>query len=104
GLDRLGKENGSRALLIIDGVNEGDRVAWHDHMTSFINRIRQFRNVALILSCRTPFDTQILTERTRSKFVEAIHTGFVDIEFDAQREFFQYYKIPTPHIPLLAPE
>jgi hypothetical protein len=103
-LDQLGKKSSSRALLIIDGVNEGDRLAWHRHMTSIVSRIRQFRNVALILSCRTPFDTQILTARTRGTFVEAVHTGFMDIEFDAQREFFRYYKIPAPHIPLLAPE
>jgi DNA replication protein DnaC len=103
-LDHLGKKTNSRTLLIIDGINEGDRTAWHRHMNSIVNRLQRFRNVALILSCRTPFDNQVLTGRVRSAFVQAIHTGFEDIEFDAQREFFRYYKIPAPHIPLLAPE
>lgn len=103
-LDRLGKTSGNRALLIIDGINEGDRLAWRRHMASIIRRMRRFHNVALILSCRSPFDDQILSGRSRAAFVEAIHTGFEDIEFDAQKEFFYYYKIPAPHIPLLAPE
>lgn len=103
-LDRLGMQAGGRALLIIDGINEGDRTAWHHNMTSIIRRVRQFDNVALVLSCRTPFDTQILTANTSRSFVRATHFGFEDIEFDAQREFFRHYKIPTPHIPLLAPE
>ena len=104
GLDRLGKQTGTRALLVIDGVNEGDRTAWRRHVGSMIDHVRKYRNVALILSCRVPFDNQILTKRTRSAVVEAVHSGFVDVEFDAQKEFFRYYKIPPPHIPLLAPE
>jgi hypothetical protein len=103
-LNQLGQNAVGRALLIIDGINEGDRSAWRRYMASFIRRMREHPNIALILSCRTPFDHQILSARSRIAFVEVRHTGFEDIEFDAQREFFRYYGIPTPHIPLLAPE
>jgi hypothetical protein len=103
-LDRLGKQTNTRALLLIDGINEGDRAAWRRYLGSAIKHVRRYRNVALILSCRVPFDDQILTARTRGAFVEVTHSGFTDIEFDAQKEFFRHYKIPAPHIPLLAPE
>jgi hypothetical protein len=103
-LNRLGKRAGGRALLVIDGINEGDRMAWRRYMASLIASVRKFHNVALVLSCRTPFENQILTARSRRELTQAVHTGFQDIEFDAQRKFFRYYKIPTPHIPLLAPE
>lgn len=103
-LDRLGKRSRSRALLIIDGINEGDRSVWRRCMPSIIQRLDRFRNVALIISCRTPFDRQIMSLRSRAAFVEVTHVGFENIEFNAQKEFFKYYKIPTPHIPLLAPE
>lgn len=75
GLNRLGRRVGGRALLVIDGINEGDRKAWRRHMPWVINVLRKFPNVALILSCRTPFDNQILSARSRGAFVQLVHTG-----------------------------
>lgn len=103
-LNRLGKQAGGRALILIDAVNEGDRVAWSRHIEQMVSLIGRYPNVALVLSCRTPFDRQILTDAAARTFVFASHVGFADIEFDAQTEFFRYYGIPHPHVPLLAPE
>lgn len=103
-LDALGKQNNCRALLVIDGINEADRKTWKDLVRALADRIAKYPNVGLVLSCRRPFDEQIFTSATRKRFVETIHEGFGEIEFDAQREFFQYYEIPTPHYPLLTPE
>lgn len=103
-LDELGQQSGGRALILIDAINEGDRVAWHEHIEQVAALVSGYPNIGLVLSCRTPFDRQILTEAAVGRFVFATHVGFADIEFDAQTEFFQYYGIPNPHVPLLAPE
>ncbi|HTT99556.1 MAG TPA: hypothetical protein VMF58_16025 [Rhizomicrobium sp.] len=103
-LDRLGKKNGCRALLMIDAINEGDRAAWFKYSASIARLLREYPNVALVLSCRTPFARQVMTLKARGEFVELEHSGFADIEFDAQKAFFKHYNIPTPHLPLLAPE
>jgi DNA replication protein DnaC len=103
-LNKLGLETKTRSLLIIDGINEGDRKSWKKYMMKVIALIKKYKNIGIILSCRTPFDKQILTARSRKEFVNITHNGFGEIEFDAQRTFFNYYKIPHPHIPLLTPE
>lgn len=103
-LDQLGRNRACRSLLIIDGINEGDREAWVNHIGAVIKLAGKYDHVGLILSCRTPFENQILNSHSQGAFVEVLHGGFDEIEFEAQREFFRYYQIPTPHIPLLAPE
>ncbi len=104
GLQRLGEAVGCRALLIIDGINEGDRASWSKRVPAIIKAVRGFSHVGLVVSCRQPFENLILTDRTTSKFVTVAHQGFTDVEVDAQVAFFTYYDIPAPHAPLLTPE
>ena len=103
-LQRLGEETGSRSLVVIDAINEGNREQWKRKMASIVQATRQFPNVGILLSCRRPFDQLIFTERSRRNFVTVEHRGFVDVEIDAHVEFFTYYEIPVPHVPLLTPE
>ncbi|MCW3107981.1 MAG: hypothetical protein JWQ09_2487, partial [Segetibacter sp.] len=103
-LNDLGKATKTRSLLIIDGINEADRAVWKKNIPKILSLIDSYKNVGLILSCRTPFDRFLLTKPYKNKFVNLFHSGFQEIEFDAQRVFFKYYKIPNPHIPLLTPE
>ena len=103
-LSELAKAAGGRALLIIDGINEGDRRGWVKYAASIAQLLGRYPNVGLILSCRSPFETQVFTDKARRLFVDYVHVGFEGVEFDAQQEFFRFYGIPNPHIPLLAVE
>lgn len=103
-MNRLGRASGGRALIIVDGINEGDRPMWRKGIKELVRQVSKYPYVGLVLSCRSPFDKQILTTRSEREFVIVPHRGFYDIEFDAQREFFNHYGIPTPHVPLLNPE
>lgn len=103
-LDTLGASRRRRSLILIDGINEGDRSLWRSTAASIVRRVREYNNVALVLTCRTPFDRTIFDDRTRSLFAESVHYGFEDQEFDAQVEFFSHYSIPAPQLPLIVPE
>jgi hypothetical protein len=103
-LDRLGRRAGCRALVVVDGINEGDREVWRRGISALARETRKYDYVGLVISCRTPFDQQIMSSASRRYFTEIVHRGFQEIEFDAQREFFRFYNIPNPHVPLLAPE
>lgn len=103
-LNRQGEQTGRRTLLIVDGLNEGDRDAWRSFLPALSKAVSCLPNLALVISCRTPFEEQILSPRVAGTFVKLTHRGFTDIEFDAQSSFFRYYGIPTPHIPLLTEE
>jgi hypothetical protein len=76
GLQQLGETTRSRALLIVDGINEGNRSAWTRSLTSIIRAVRPLTHVGLVLSCRQPFDELIFTPRMRSKFVTVEHRGW----------------------------
>jgi hypothetical protein len=103
-LQSLGLTHGGRALLILDGINEGNRAAWQRSVSGLIQDVAILPNVGLVLSCRDPFQDLIFTNRTRKRLVEIRHPGFADREFDAQIEFFSHYGIPAPAFPLIAPE
>ena len=103
-LDRLGKKLNGRALIIFDGINEADRITWSNAITEIAQKLDQYDHVGLVLSCRTPYDHQIFTEKNKRRFVQYGHPGFDEIEIDAQSEFFNHYAIPTPNVPLLADE
>jgi hypothetical protein len=104
GLERLGIQSKGRALLLIDAINEGDRQAWRRHLRSLVRRLGQYPHVGLVLSCRRPFEKSILTPATEALFIQLEHPGFEEKEFDAQLDFFAYYGIPAPRVPLITPE
>jgi len=103
-LQALGEETAERALLLIDGINEADRDLWRNELASVVELVNNYSHVGLALSCRTPFDEQILTSKAENHLVQVTHRGFEENEFDAQIEFFDYYDVPAPHVPLLTPE
>lgn len=104
-LNRLGKKKKSRALIIFDGINEGNRPTWKKFLPKITSIMNKYPFVSLILSCRSPFDSHIFTPRSRyKKYVQLYHNGFQEIELSAQKAYFEYYNIPNTHVPLLTPE
>ena len=104
GLDRLGAKAGRRALLLIDGINEGDRAAWRKALSSLSQRVREFENVGIVLTCRRPYEELLLKSNDAKGYVRVEHFGFEDREFDAQLEYFSHYGLSAPDVPLIAPE
>jgi hypothetical protein len=103
-LNRLGKATKTRALLIVDAVNEGDQEVWRKELPGLAKSIGHLAHVGLVVSCRRPFDEAIVSERAASRLVSLEHYGFQDEEFDAQLEYFSYYNLPAPSVPLITPE
>ncbi|MCS5732867.1 ATP-binding protein [Herbiconiux daphne] len=95
---------GRRALIVIDAVNEADRSAWNTRLPTLLRTVARHENVALLLTCRAPFEQQMFRARDFSRLCVLYHPGFGDQEFDAQLEFFDHYRLPALHVPLLAVE
>jgi hypothetical protein len=93
-----------RAIILIDAINESDRAAWRTRLPRLVREVSRSTHLALIVSCRTPFDQSVVTEPARRSVVQLRHPGFEDQEFDAQIEFFRHYNLPALHVPLLTTE
>ncbi|MFN5047579.1 hypothetical protein [Roseateles sp.] len=90
-----------RALVIVDGVNEGRRKEWRQAVTALLSLAAAHTNIGLVVSCRTPFEPIAIAKADLPKFQRLQHYGFDDQEFDAQAAFFQHYQLPLPEVPLL---
>ena len=100
-LEELAKETKERAVVILDGVNEGRRREWREAVTTLQALVAERPNIGLIVTCRTPFESIAIKREDLEQFHEVVHLGFDDQEFDAQAAFFQHYNLPLPEVPLL---
>jgi hypothetical protein len=103
-LNRLGETTDTRSLLMIDAINEADREVWRQQLARLAMTVSRWPNVALVVSCRRPFNETVLTDQAAKHLVSVEHFGFQDQEFDAQLEYFRFYDLPAPTVPLLTPE
>lgn len=106
-LNHSAKGSGKRIILFIDAINEGKgNYFWSSFLKSFINEIKKYEWLGLVLTIRTSYKNLILPEEERENLdiVEHHHYGFRSIEYEASKLFFDNYKIELPNVPLLHPE
>lgn len=106
-LNQRAKESGKRIVLFIDAINEGKgNYFWNEFVKSFINEIKKYEWLGLVLTIRTSYKNLIFPEDEKSNLgiVEHHHYGFRNIEYEASKLFFDNYNIELPNVPLLHPE
>ncbi|WOH39404.1 AVAST type 2 anti-phage system protein Avs2 [Thalassotalea fonticola] len=106
-LNLYGKESEKRVIIFVDAINEGKgNQFWSNFINSFIDEIKQYEWLGLVLSIRSTYkELTLLPEQiTRNDFIEYKHLGFQNVEYDAVNLFFDNYKIARPVVPLLNPE
>ncbi|MGQ1788520.1 AVAST type 2 anti-phage system protein Avs2 [Saccharicrinis sp. GN24d3] len=106
-LNQRAETSGKRIILFIDAINEGKgNYFWNDFVNSFINEIKKYEWLGLVLTIRTSYKNLILPEDERANLdiVEHHHYGFRNVEYEASKLFFNNYKIELPNVPLLHPE
>lgn len=106
-LNGLGKQIGSRILILIDAINEGPgKSLWHDRLASFINDFSDYPYISLTISIRTTYIEYVIPENVlKNQKVSIInHEGFKGNEYAALKLFCEYHNLKQPHFPLLAPE
>ena len=112
-LNAAGEVAGTRALLMVDAINEGGGLAaWPAHLRSLCAEVASYPHLGLVLSCRSSYVEAMLDAepglyeaRLRNiGFVGVRHAGFAGSEWRAARRFFEHYGLPLPDFPLLIPE
>lgn len=104
-LDDAGKKSKTRALLMIDALNETKSLSfWKDNLDLVVNKVKKYLHVALIISVRSGFESEVLTKEQEDYFIQEEHRGFRFREWEAVTKFFNEFNLPLPEIPLLMPE
>jgi hypothetical protein len=104
-LEAAAQAAGSRALLMIDAINEGaGRAIWPSHLAAFLAQVERSPWIGVVLAVRSSYEEIVVPAAVRSRAVTVTHPGFMDHEYDATKTFFVYYGLEFPSTPLLAPE
>jgi len=104
-LNNAGKQSGCRAILAIDALNETrQRNFWKRNLKRVVNEIKKYPHIALVVSIRTGFEDEVITEKLKRFFVCEEHRGFEKVEWEAVSKFFKEFQLPLPEIPLVMPE
>lgn len=104
-LNEAGKDKNSRALIMIDAINEGaGKGLWRKYVEQLLDDLKDYPYIGLALSVRNGFETSVLIEKQLGMFVTEEHFGFQYNEWEAVTRFFKAFKIKLPEIPVLTPE
>lgn len=104
-LNSLGSNAKSRSLLIIDALNETNhREFWKNNLGQVVNEIKKYPHIGFIISVRSGFESEVLTDDLQEFFTKEIHTGFAEMEWEAVNKFFKKYNLPLQEIPLMERE
>jgi hypothetical protein len=106
-MNEIGKKEKCRSLFIIDALNENLSNApgfWKSNLHTIIEDIKNYPNIALIVSVRKGFEKEVTTDKQRKLFVHEEHYGFRFREWEAIIKFFNTFSLSPPEIPLLMPE
>ena len=96
----------SRALVVIDALNEGNgRKIWPAHLSAFLDRLEKSEWVGVILAVRSGFEG-LIPQDVRERASLVTHFGFSGQEYDAALAFFRHYNlgIDSPSVEILDPE
>lgn len=106
-LDQIGRQTGTRVLLMLDALNEGaGKSLWFAGLAGFISEVKQYPHIALVISVRTSYWKAIVPSSVyEDKDISIItHEGFKGNEYKALQLFCEHFNIRQPNFPILAPE
>lgn len=102
-LDAAGECTGYPCIIFVDALNDTvPRRFWYDCLSSLVDRVGRHRWLRLCASCRTTYCEDVRSPNVQIPHIE--HTGFAGIEFDACVQFFDFYDLEPPSMPLMQPE
>ncbi|MEP0883720.1 hypothetical protein NDI49_19385 [Trichocoleus sp. ST-U3] len=103
-INAAAESTGKPALIYIDALNESDkRQRWKQSwLPTLRQQIVRFPWLKLCVSCRDTYLDEVLEDNVH--WPEFLHNGFIGREFDAIRQFFEFYELQPAASPLLQPE
>lgn len=105
--NQIGIQMGSRALLMIDALNEGSQsTLWKERLPGLIKSLEEYPAIGLVVSIRDTYFEDVIPDGVESSCGATIieHKGFKGLEYEAVRQFCLAYELNLPNVPILTPE
>ena len=105
--NQIGCQVGSRALLMIDALNEGDHAnLWKNRLSGLIKSLKDYHAIGLIVSVRDTYYDDVIPDdiEANNKATVIEHKGFKGLEYEAVKQFCMAYELNLPNVPILTPE
>lgn len=100
-LDAAAEAMGTRALVIVDAINERNGVAvWSERLAAFLAVADRFSHVVLLVSCRTTFVPYIVRDLDSTTLPRLEHPGFAGRAAEAARRYLDQrgiVRMAAPH-------
>lgn len=97
-LDNIGYRINKNILMCIDAINEtNDKTYWNNYLISFTEKIKKYRYIKLVISCRSLYLDEVLDEDISKRYLIIEHKGFEEVESEAIAEYFKYYGLNIPY-------
>jgi hypothetical protein len=104
-LDGIARQRNTRCLISIDALHEGHRDSWTKAIPQLIDLSRRYVGLAIVISCRSPFEKILVPDPAALGLIAVQHFGFPpEVQSDAVEKYFKAYSIPLPEVPLLEEE
>ncbi len=104
-LESAAQASNSKALFIIDAINEGKGDSlWSHHISAFAEYFKKYPWIELVITVRDSYLDHIIPETLREQSHMVYHRGFGESTYDAIVSYFTHYDIELPTSPILDPE
>lgn len=104
-VNEKGKIINERVLIMVDAINEGEGiVAWKSGYREFIELIKPYPYIGLVISYRTTYRTFMFGDDNLLDIRTIRHSGFSGFEREAFASFAKHYGLPIDNIPVLTKE
>ena len=106
-LNQIGKQIGSRVLILIDAINEGaGGKLWKNQILGLFTQISKRPYLGIVLTIRTTYLKSIISEEIKNdaNINYVTHQGFKGNEYQALRMFCEFHDLEQPSFPILSPE
>lgn len=106
-LNQIGCQVGSRALLMIDALNEGNEATlWKDRLPGLVKSLEEYPAIGLVVTVRDTYYDDVVPDDVESSCNATVieHKGFKGLEYEAVKEFCLAYVLNLPNVPILTPE
>lgn len=105
--NQIGGQVGSRALIMIDALNEGAQAnLWKQRLSGLIKKLEGYPAIGLVVSVRDTYYEDVIPDDAETSCHATIieHKGFKGLEYEAVKQFCLAYELNLPNVPILTPE